>query len=129
MKFFIVLFAVIIGGIIGFLTVLQNGVLLRFLDTHPHPKYVPTVEYSIGAGYYLLNDLQNAATYYQRIPDRYPQSSFADDATFNYLQSLDEENVERDTMRERYLAYLEKYPSGKHVDVVKKRVDLLQSRH
>jgi TolA-binding protein len=123
MKFVIILFALIIGGIIGSYTVLQNGSLLHYLDTHPNPGTVPTAEFYIGEVYYIWGDLQNSATYYLRITERYPKSSYADDAYYNYLQSIDDMNTPRKTMADLYGTYLERYPKGEHTDIVLRKIE------
>jgi len=44
---------------------------------------VPAADYYIGEGYYIVGNLESSATYYQRIPDRFPKSKYAEDAYFN----------------------------------------------
>ena len=123
MKWIVIFFAVLIGGSIELYTLVKDGRLIQYFDSHPHPKYVPPVEYMIGQGLYLGSDLQNSATYYLRIAERYPKSPLADDAYYNYLQSLDDMGTSRWTMADAYESYLDRFPNGKHVDIVKKRVE------
>jgi hypothetical protein len=119
----LIFFAIVIGAGVGFYTVLQNGSLLRFLDSHPQPKVVPAVEFYIAEGFYIWNELQDSATYYQRIAERYPNSSYADDAFFGYLQSLDDMNTPHWKLFEGYTSYVERFPNGNHLEIAKKRVD------
>ena len=123
MKFLLITAALIIAGMLAFKTCLQNGSFIQYLDTHPDPKIVPPVEYAVGEGYYLFRHLQNSATYYQRISERYPTSSYAEDAYFNYLQSLDDMSTPRLQMAELYATYLEKFPEGKYKEIVTKRIE------
>jgi len=123
MKFVLTVGAILVASMIGLHTILQNGSLLKYLDTHPDPGKVPPVEYYIGEGYYLFGDLQNSATYYQRVVERYPQSDYSDDAYFNYLQDLDDMNIPRGQMADAYLTYIDRFPKGEHVDVVQKRIE------
>jgi TolA-binding protein len=120
----IIFFALIIAAMMGIHTVLQNGSFLKFLDEHPNPKYVPEVEYYVGQGYYIFQDLQNAATYFIRVPDRYPASAYSDDAYFDYLQCLDDSAaMSRMEMVGYYAKYLERFPNGNHAAIVQNRMD------
>ena len=123
MKFVIVVAAFLVASFIGLHTILQNGSLRKYLDAHPDPDKVPPVEYYLGEGYYLFGDLENSATYYQRVAERYPASSYSDDAYFNYLQALDDMNTPRGAMADAYGTYLERFPKGSHTEVVLKRIE------
>jgi len=104
--------------------VIQNGSLLKFLDEHHDPRYVPAVEYVVGEGYYVFGDLQNSATYFIRVPERYPSSSYADDSYFDYLQCLDDSGaISRMDLVNYYAKYIERFPNGNHVTVVQNRMD------
>ena len=127
MRFLLLIAAFLIVSIIGFRTSLQNGSLMHYIDTHPDPQIMPPVAFFIAEGYYLFRNLQNSATYYQRISDQYPQSSYADDAYFSYLQSLDEMNTPRPQMAELYATYLQRFPQGKNADIVQKRIELCRN--
>jgi TolA-binding protein len=117
-------FALIIAAMIGFHTVLQNGSLLRYFDAHPHPKFVPAAEFVIGQGQFIFQDLPEAATYFTRIAERYPDSRYADDALFGKIQCLDDMgSTPRATLIEEYEKYLERFPKGTHVATVQTRLD------
>ena len=122
MRLLILLAALIVGGIITIHTVLQNGSLQRYLDEHPDPRIVPQAEYVIAHGYYLMGDLEQSATYFLRISERYPKSDYSDDAYYYYLQSLDDMNTPRQAMADLYQTYVDRFPSGAHFDMVSRRV-------
>jgi outer membrane protein assembly factor BamD (BamD/ComL family) len=120
--------ALVIGSILLLHSVLANGSILQYLDAHPDPRWVPATEYVLGQTYYLFQDLPNAATYFIRIPERYPKSSQADDAYFNYLQCLDDTpGISRDSLIGEYQKYLDTYPASAHAAVIKDRVDALRN--
>jgi TolA-binding protein len=121
MRFLFFCAAAVVAFMVGIHTVLQNGSLVRYLDSHPHPKRVPTLEYVIASGYYVIGDLQESATYYQRVAERYPQSPLADDAYFGWLQALDDMNTPRRLMADYYQGYIERFPNGNHVQVATRR--------
>jgi TolA-binding protein len=124
MKAIIAFFAVLIGGMIFIQQSLQNGRILRYIDEHPHGKGVPSATYYIGESYYLFQNLPDATTYFLRVAQRYPNHPLADDAYFSYVQCLDDSlAVPREQLMQGYLAYLEKYPNGKHAALAKDRVD------
>jgi hypothetical protein len=123
LKFILVISALLIGGILGLKTALHDGYVRNYLDTHPDPKVVPPVAFYLAEGYYIFRDLENSATYYQRVSDRYPQSPYADDAYYNYLVALDEMNTPRPQMAELYQTYAERFPQGKNLEIVLKRLE------
>jgi TolA-binding protein len=123
MKFVLIVAALISALLMGFRKVLNNGQFLAYLDTHPNPKVVPPVSYVVGEGYYFMRSLQNAATYYLRIAERYPDSDYAEDAYYKYLVALDEANTPRPAMADYYGTYLERYPQGKYTEIIQKRIE------
>ena len=124
MKGLIIFFALIVGGMLYFQQSLQNGSVLKYIDEHPQDKYVPEATFTIGQGYYLFQDLQEAATYFLRVAQRSPDGPLGDDAYFAYLQCLDDSvSVRRSDLVDGYRAYLEKYPNGKHAELAKTRLD------
>ncbi len=124
MKSIAIFFAVVFGAIIYGHQSLQSGKVLRYIDEHPQGKKVPTATYYIGQGYYLFQNLQEATTYFLRVAQRYPTHPLGDDAYFYYLQCLeDTQAVPRAQRLEGYLAYLERYPEGRHAKIVQVRAD------
>jgi outer membrane protein assembly factor BamD (BamD/ComL family) len=124
MKFIIIFFALLIGGMILIQQSLQNGSLLRYIDGHPKDKGIPEATYYIGQSYYLFQNLPDATTYFLRVAQRYPGNPLADDAYFYYLQCLDDSMaVPRTELLLGYQAYLEKFPNGKHAELAKTRAD------
>ena len=128
MKTIILFFVVVIGSMIYLHQSLQNGTILRFIDEYPHSQYAPQATYVIGQGYYLFQDLPEAATYFWRITQRYPKNALGDDAAFSYLQCLDDmASVSRSELVDGYRTYLENYPDGKHAEIAKARQNTYQS--
>jgi len=127
-KALLVFFALLIGAMVYAHHSLQNGTVLRYIDQHPHERGVPKATYYIGQGYYLFQDLQEAATYFLRAADRYPGLVLGDDASFAYLQCLDDTvSVNRSELIEGYKAYLQKYPNGRHAELAQNRYDSYSS--
>jgi TolA-binding protein len=128
MKGIIIFFAVVIAGMIYIQQSLQNGRVLRYIDTHQEQKGVPETTYYVGQGYYLFQNLLDATTYFLRVAQRYPNHPLADDSYFYYLQCLDEmSSVDRHELIEGYQAYIDKYPNGKHVEIAKTRLGNYQT--
>src|ERR1700690_325530 len=124
MKGIIVFFALLIGGMLFIQQSLQNGSLLKYIDTHPKAAGMPAITFYIGESYYLFQNLPDATTYFLRVAQRYPNNSLADDAYFSYLQCMDDSlAVPRDQLMQGYQAYLDRFPNGKHIDLAKTRVD------
>ncbi len=130
MKLLLILVALLFGVIVTGMTLLQNGSLQHYLDTHPEVSWVPAADYYIGEGYYIMGNLEASATYYQRVADRFPNSSYAEDGYFNYLQAVDDMNVPRMEMVNKYSEYLERFPNGSHAEVTRRRIENYRnSRH
>jgi len=127
-KFLLFTFLAVVGAIIAVLTSIQNGSLVRYLDTHPHPVYVPKITYALGHGYTVVGDLDEATTYYYRVAEQYPKSELAEPAYFNYLNALDELNTPRLEMATLYESYLSRFPEGPHAGMVKRRVYLCRTK-
>jgi outer membrane protein assembly factor BamD (BamD/ComL family) len=127
MKFILIAAATLIGSMIALHTSFQNGSLIRYLDAHPHPTLVPKAHYYIGASLYLLGNLQESATHYLRIAERYPQSSYAEESYFNYLNDLDAMNTPRLQMASLYETYLEKFPNGGYKEIVQRRIEFCRN--
>jgi len=123
-KTLLIFFTLVIGSMVYVHHSLQDGAALRYIDEHPRARGVPEATYYIGQGYYIFQDLQTAATYFSRAAERYPSLALGDDAHFSYLQCLDDTvSLSRSDLIEAYKAYLEKYPNGRHSELVKNRLD------
>jgi TolA-binding protein len=124
MKLIFLFFTILIGGMIYIHHSLQDGTVLNYIDTHVEQQGVPQATYYIGQGYYLFQNLQDAATYFIRVAERYPKGPLGDDAYYNYLQCLDDSvSYNRQELAEAYKGYLDKYPNGKHAELVKNKID------
>lgn len=122
-KILLFVFALLLAGMMTLHTTLQNGSLVRYMDRHPNPSWVPAAEFYIGQGYYLKHDLTNAATYFIRVSDGYPTSSYADDAYFTYLECLDNGGrFSHAQMAEEYQKYLDRFPDGLHAKMARNRI-------
>jgi outer membrane protein assembly factor BamD (BamD/ComL family) len=122
------LFALIIACIVGFHRSLQDRSLLRFLDRHPQEQVVPVVAYTVGQGLYVFRELQEAATYFVRVYEQYPQSKLADDAHFYHLQCLDDSiGRSRTEMVVEYEKFLERFPESEYRNLVGNRIDAYKS--
>jgi outer membrane protein assembly factor BamD (BamD/ComL family) len=123
-----IFFALLIGSLVMFNRALKDGTVLRTLDEHPQTRGVPRALYVIGQGYYLLNDLQEAATYFWRIDQRYPTYGIDENAGYYYLQCLDGlYALNKAALIERHEAYLARYPSGPYAELVARRIELYRS--
>jgi TolA-binding protein len=119
-----IVIVLVVAGMLAFHHSLQNGSLLRYLDEHPDPKWVPTAEYFIGQGYYMTQELTEASTFFIRVADRFPSSRYAEDAYYSYVQCMDDSvKVGRAQIIDLYQSYLERYPNGRHTEIVKTRLD------
>jgi len=121
-------FAILIGLFLGLHHALQSGAFLRYMDSHPHPVWTPRVLFWAGQGYYLFQDLPQAAAYFSRIQNQFPRSREAANASYFYIQVQDDQRtVDRNQLIQLYENYLEKYPNGDHSDLARRRVSSYKS--
>lgn len=124
MKTLILIFALLIVAMLAIHTSLQNGAFLQFLDQHPNPQWVPATEYVVGETYYLFQNLEQAATYFIRVPERYPSSSYSDDAYWGYLEALDDMSAStRAMLIDEYQKYVDRFPNGAHLQAAQNKID------
>jgi TolA-binding protein len=128
MKTLFFILALIIGSILLLNSTLQNGSFLQYLDTHPNPQWVPMTEYYVGEGYYLFQNLEQAATYFIRVPNNYPTSEYADEAYWSYLLALDDSaQSSRALLVEEYQKYIDYFPHGAHAQAAQNKIDAYKS--
>ena len=124
MKMVLFICALIVGGMMYLHESFQNGTIIGYIDKHQHERFIPQSTYYIGTTYYLFQNLPEATTYFLRVAQRYPDGLIGDEGYFNYLQCLDDTaTIPRENLIEGYRAYLEKYPHGKHAEVIQSRLD------
>jgi len=125
---YVIFLTIVCAAIWGFHRELVNGDVLQYIDAHPHPIYTPPVLYYTGVTYGLFQDLEDAATYYIRITEKFPTSAYADDAMYEYLQTLDNRMVlPRRLLGDEYEKYLDKFPHGNHEQMVRNRISMIRT--
>ncbi|MFA5976460.1 MAG: hypothetical protein WC859_09910 [Elusimicrobiota bacterium] len=128
LKKIILIFAILAGSFVAGSVVVRRGLLLRYLDQHPDPNWVPPVEYYVGQGYYIKQNLTTAATYFIRVADQYPSSSFAEDAYVGYLECIHKENrLSRVELIQKHEDYLVRFPKGNHAENIRVRIGAYKS--
>jgi TolA-binding protein len=124
----ILFFALVIGTMVLFHQSLEDGSLVRYLDSHPDSQWVPAATYYLGDGYQIFQNLPEAATFYQRVVQKFPKHSLADGAAFSYVRCLDDmATIGRSDLIQAYQDYLEHYPKGKYVEEATQRLGVLQT--
>ncbi len=124
---YFVLLVLVVGVIWGFNHALETGQYRNYIDQHPSPILAPPILYFTGLAYGLVQNLPEAATYYTRVMERYPQSEYADDSNYEYLQTLEERmTLTRKELADEYDRYLERYPHAKHAVAAKNRSSILR---
>ncbi len=115
-------FTVVIGGMLYIHHSLQDGSVLRYIDTHAQEDRIPEATYYIGQSYTLFQNLTDASTYFIRVVERYPNHPLAEEALFGYLQCReDSATSSRAELAAGYKTYLDKYPHGRHAELVSTR--------
>lgn len=122
-------FGLVIAAILGVHQVLSDGSFLRYVDRNPDPRWVPATVYYLGQGYASIHELAQATTYFLRVADQYPNSDYADDSYAAYLNCLDTTPGKgRDELISEHQKYLERFPNGRHAEMIRNRIDIYRVR-
>lgn len=125
MRGFLVFVGIVVGIFIAWNSYLYQGGLLRKLDAKPGMKNAPALLFYLGRYHEAVGRKELAVEAYGRIVQRYPKSTYADDAQYGVACSYEEMKKRPEAIQE-YEKYLEMYPNGVHATVVKNNVYLLK---
>lgn len=113
-----------IGLLLYLIDAAKKNRLQGWLDENQGQGWAPAIQYNLAYFHEFTDDLMRAATAYQRLYDRYPEK-YGDDALFRVGDNL--EKMKRFTeAKEIYKRYVEKYPKGKHTEMIWRRVGYLR---
>ena len=104
-----------------------NDGLSRYCDSHVNSKAAPTILAWLGEWYEISDNREKMQNGAKRILERYPDSSYAEEAQFRLALAFEKMNRIPDAV-EQYGKYLDKYPQGRFAKSVRNNVEILKSR-
>ena len=88
---------------------------------------LPTILAWLGEWDEVSDDREKMRDGAKRVLERYPNSSYAEEAQFRLALALEKMNRIPEAV-EQYGKYLDKYPQGKYTRSVRNNVEILKSR-
>ena len=127
MRYFLAVIAFLIALGLAWNWGVVNDGLLRYCDAHVNGKAAPTILSWLGEWYEVSDDREKMRDGAKRVLERYPDSSYAEEAQFRLALGLEKMNRIPEAV-EQYGKYLDKYPQGKYARSVRNNVEILKSR-
>lgn len=102
--------------------------VLEYTKKHPDPKWSPMIDYYVGFVYYQQGDYSNAVLAYQQQLTDYPTGQYAPEALVK-LCLASQEIREWPQATEAAARYVEEFPDGKDIKIMKTNLDALKYHH
>jgi outer membrane protein assembly factor BamD (BamD/ComL family) len=101
---------------------------LRCVAQHKDASWAPRANYTIGFIYHQREDYGKAEEAFKQLLTDYPNSQFTARGLF-YLEDSAEYAHDWDTAKTALDRYIEEYPDGHEIGLVRQRRDLLRYNH
>src|SRR5687768_11733409 len=96
--------------------------VLTYAKKNPDPKIAPALDYYVGMTYFARSDYGPATKAFEQLLQDYPTSQYV--AKTLYRAGLSYEELRRwDRAKSVYEQYMEQFPNGAHVDMVKRHYE------
>jgi TolA-binding protein len=101
---------------------------LLYAKKHPEAKWAPALDYYVGTAYYLRDNHANSEEAFSQLLTDYPTCQYAPSAMVR-LDDSAEENRHWDVARQALKQYVENYPDGRDIGIVRRKLELLNYNH
>lgn len=132
MKIYLVVVAIIAGLYYGHEKYVGGKdhlkMALEYTKKNPDPKWSPMIDFYVGFTYYQQGDYHNAVAAYQQLLTDYPTAQYAPEALVKLCLSS-QEIREWPTATEAAARYVEEFPDGKDIKLMKTNLDSLKYHH
>lgn len=105
--------------------VMKTGKFDKFLNEHPNPDWVPTVEYYIGQFHALFANWDKAIYRFNRVTDKFPDAELIPKIQYALAKTYDNKGAKVPAIKE-YMKLIKLYPECKYVQISRKRVVYLR---
>lgn len=127
MKYLLII-AAIYGALIFAAKNMDYDKMLAAAKKNPSASWAPKLEYSVGVFCYQRSDYPNAIKAFTQLLADYPTAQYAPKALFR-LGDSGESIMNWEVARESYARYAEEYPDGEDINIVRKRLELVNYNH
>ena len=102
--------------------------MLVYAKKHPQASWVPATEYYVGMMYYQRENYGKANEVLKQLLTDFPTCQYVPGALVRY-EDVAETNHDWDTAKAVANRYVEDYPNGGDIEVMRKRLELLNYHH
>jgi len=101
---------------------------LQYVARHKGASWAPRANYAIGFIYHERDDCGKAKEAFTQLLTDYPTCQFAASGIF-YLEDSAECTHDWDAAKTALDRYIEEYPDGKHIRIMRQRREMLRYQH
>ena len=101
---------------------------LAYAKKNPGASWAPATDYYVGLMYYQRSDYKNAEEAFTQLLTDYPTSQYRELGLF-YNEGAAENDGNWDSARTLTQQYLDDFPNGKHIDIMKNRQENIIHMH
>lgn len=101
---------------------------LVYAKQHPGSSWAPPADYYVGLVYYQRADYPKAEEAFTQLLTDYPTSQYTESALF-YNEDSAEYDHNWDQAKTLTQQYLDGFPNGKNIEIMRKRQELLNYQH
>lgn len=123
-KLFIIAF-IAVGGFFYIKSHYTFHDVLAYTKKHPSPEWSPKIDYYIGTIQFLRDQPAESQFAYNQLLADYPTSYYTPKALFR-LGTIHKDKSEWSLAREFYQRYIDEYPQGEDIELVKKQFEYIK---
>jgi len=101
---------------------------LVYAQKHPAASWAQPADYYVGLVYYQRTDYPKAQEAFTQLLTDFPTGYYEESGLF-YLEDSAEEIRDYNEARTRVQQYIDDFPNGKYIEVMRKRLELLNYQH
>jgi outer membrane protein assembly factor BamD (BamD/ComL family) len=101
---------------------------LEYAKKHPESTWAEPADYYVGLVYYQRADYPKAQEAFAQLLTQYPTGSYESNGLF-YLEDAAESNRDWEAANTAAKQYVDDFPNGKYIEVMRKRIELLHYQH
>lgn len=102
---------------------------LAYAKKHPEASWAPSVDYYVGVAYYQRAEYPAAQEAFTQLLDQYSATNYYAVKALPMLEDAAEYNRDWDASRNALQLYIDTYPNGRDIELMRKRLELVNYQH
>jgi TolA-binding protein len=102
---------------------------LVYVRKNPQASWAPAAEYYIGVAYYQRAEYPKAQSTFSTLINDYGATGYYAVKALPMLEDSSQYNGDWDSARNASKLYIETYPEGKDIEVMRKRLEIVNYKH